>query len=776
MGSSADESNDNGGIDPSVGGLVWVRRRNGSWWPGRIVALDEISESCLASPKSGTPVKLLGRDDASVDWYNLEKSKRVKAFRCGEYDQCIEKAKASAANPNRKAVKYARREDAIIHALELESALQGRDHQYVYSKMNNLVGEQSSPAQVSPTISHSGEDDELINEESDSEDDSGSAQELSQSGISFEEPTHNGASKVQSGQGKRRKPSNDSEDDGTEAIKRMKGIEDLGMCVGSKRKLSGGGAVELVQHDCSPLYDSHTGNGMSNGSPVNGSKGYNSSLKGKRSQVANVHELKRKYRRRPLTKVLESTAMVSIPVACEELPSSNGSSLCELSDAKVSGMESNESRKGISMVVNNNSDSTGVSCETSLHVSENVCDASLTNNKTKENDISSISVLATEDTHDKLFDDPFVGEEKHSADLCPVDGALARQSSLSSQAEVVSLKNEGLNESGLTSLTAVLVDDLCRSWEKGTTWLLTGKRNMRKLSKNSIQDSGRYVGVDDVSNAYLAGTERLDGLQLGAVQKVDCDGTGGSETLNNCRLSEPFFEDVFWGWNRSSHQQPPMRGSRVETKVLHHGPVNPQRSLPFRQSSFTAHPKYQMSEHPVKSFCSDSQLYDVELEVKANHRPQNVSLVSLVSKIDGKAIVGHPLTVEVLDDGFCDRMMSDIKYDATHLAPSTVKKASYAVKRKFEVGRKSAKDMSQKPRSSRSKSSKVKKGGLMSKKIRKLSSLTGQRSEEERKPTFAKIKDPVITCIPLKLVFSRINEAINGLARPTHRALTLGNS
>ncbi|XLR23582.1 hypothetical protein S83_051482, partial [Arachis hypogaea] len=46
------------------------------------------------------------------DWYNLEKSKQVKAFCCGEYDECIEKAKASAANSNKKAVKYAHREDA----------------------------------------------------------------------------------------------------------------------------------------------------------------------------------------------------------------------------------------------------------------------------------------------------------------------------------------------------------------------------------------------------------------------------------------------------------------------------------------------------------------------------------------------------------------------------------------------------------------------------------------------------------------------------------------
>jgi hypothetical protein len=64
MGSS-EESNVNG-INASVGGLVWVRRRNGSWWPGRIMSLDELSDGCLVSPRSGTPVKLLGRDDASV--------------------------------------------------------------------------------------------------------------------------------------------------------------------------------------------------------------------------------------------------------------------------------------------------------------------------------------------------------------------------------------------------------------------------------------------------------------------------------------------------------------------------------------------------------------------------------------------------------------------------------------------------------------------------------------------------------------------------------------
>lgn len=63
---SEDDGNRANSIDPTVGGLVWVRRRNGSWWPGRILSLDEVSEGCLVSPRSGTPVKLLGREDASV--------------------------------------------------------------------------------------------------------------------------------------------------------------------------------------------------------------------------------------------------------------------------------------------------------------------------------------------------------------------------------------------------------------------------------------------------------------------------------------------------------------------------------------------------------------------------------------------------------------------------------------------------------------------------------------------------------------------------------------
>ncbi|CAH9099351.1 unnamed protein product [Cuscuta epithymum] len=140
MGSAEVES---GLIDCGVGSIVWVRRRNGSWWPGKILRADELSATHVISPRSGTPVKLLGREDASVDWYNLEKSKRVKAFRCGEFSDCIERAEASLGMPPKKREKYARREDAILHALELERQLVVKNHGNKSCSLNTKISKAS---------------------------------------------------------------------------------------------------------------------------------------------------------------------------------------------------------------------------------------------------------------------------------------------------------------------------------------------------------------------------------------------------------------------------------------------------------------------------------------------------------------------------------------------------------------------------------------------------------------------------------------------------------
>ncbi|KAF3669663.1 putative 60S ribosomal protein L28 [Capsicum annuum] len=797
-------------IDASVGGLVWVRRRNGSWWPGRILGSDELPQSCSVSPRSGTPVKLLGREDAKaamgqnerkihvvesgernevsecivqsfvaakwhqgqksfgarlssipiaessfkcswkinasssdskfLDWYNLEKSKRVKAFRCGEYDECIKKAKAAAANSSRKAVKYARREDAIIHALEIESARLGKDHPDFFSRIDKEDGEHHT-MEGSHTSSNPLEDGKELNEElTSSGNNSNSAQELSQSGVSFEAPNLIIASEEQPVCEARRRTPNDSEDDGTEGSKRMKGLDDLGM-----------GVVP--------------------------------SLKRKRSQVAHVHDfLKRKNRRRPLTKVLESTAMVSVPIMCEQLPSPTGSTLAGVSESKVFGLQSNESGKSFPTVLNNDTDSISVTHGNGkpLDAFGHTHDPSLVEHKQKEIEISSILGLSENSSSDRLFDVPLVAEEKQSAGLSPIVsctsqkaqggvGAQSSQGSQGSQAEAMSFGSEELNDSGSTSSGSDDYQCFSQRMEKGTSkWQLKRKRNSRHTRKIKKKDFGKYRDLKDDVNVYLAAIDH-DSFPLSPGRKV------ASYRLKSRPVTENQMDELR-GWSRNvSLREAHMKGPTADQII-------PQRLLPYRQSRFTVNPKYESSDFFLRHHIADSSLYDVNLEVKTSYRPQHVPYISLMSKLTGQPIIGHPLTVEVLDDGFCDKLLvsgsdcysSSYDLDEDRGENSSAFQGADIVyeSKPTSAGKITSKHRMVQPRSSPTKSPRTRKNGLFSKKIRKLSSLTGSHQQNRMKiPVVEKLKGPALACVPLKIVFSRINEALNNSIRPAHRSL-----
>ncbi|XP_010510070.1 PREDICTED: uncharacterized protein At1g51745 [Camelina sativa] len=650
MGSS-DERNSKA-IDASVGGLVWVRRRNGSWWPGRIMAHHEVPDGTIVSPKSGTPIKLLGRDDASVDWYNLEKSKRVKAFRCGEYDACIEIAKASVSTTSKKAVKYARREDAIAHALEIESAHLAKDNPECIEKA-------STSGQV-PRRCYSRKGNE----------DSGDVVETKvalQSNKSLKKTNKVKASKVQPLSAKRRRTPNDSEDDGTEGNKRMRGLEDIG----SKGKVQVGAVLEDKQEN-NFKSDTNINGSLTNESLSNGSsRDCSPSMKRNRSPVINANEYSiRRTRQRPLTKVFESTAMVSVPLTRDEL-------LVNSDCSPPPGLSEN---KASAVISNNNSDNNGVLCE-NVSASENDVDA--IHSKAKESEISNISLSANDDTSNVLFDVPLIGEENYSTGITtaaftcssPTKALVSgptRRVSQSSHNDVV--KNEESN--GLV--------------EKSTSkWQLKGKRNSRQMSKKQ----------EERRNAYAEANNNF---------------------LSRCSVSDQKLNGHF------------SFGTRALGK--------------------------------------NSEMYDVKIEeVKASYKPRNVPLISLRSKLNGEAIVGHPSTVEVLEDGSCDLIVS------SHLNPLGVPMVDDA-KPKPSSKKKAKKKKSHFPPY---KSSKSNKSLSLSIKTRCLSTLSGQKLTVscKKKVMIEKTKERVVACIPLKVAFSRINEALKGSTRQVHRALpSVGNT
>jgi hypothetical protein len=102
--------------------------------------------------------------------------------------------------------------------------------------------------------------------------------------------------------------------------------------------------------------------------------------------------------------------MVSVPVACDQLPNSCGSPL-QLSDGRVPEIEPNESKRSLSM------DYTGVSCDdrASADAPERATVASSINQKMKENVIPSTTELVENGSSKRLFDVRLVGEEKHSS-------------------------------------------------------------------------------------------------------------------------------------------------------------------------------------------------------------------------------------------------------------------------------------------------------------------------------------------------------------------------
>lgn len=140
--------------------------------------------------------------------------------------------------------------------------------------------------------------------------------------------------------------------------------------------------------------------------------------------------------------------------------------------------------------------------------------------------------------------------------------------------------------------------------------------------------------------------------------------------------------------------------------------------------------------------CLNSSLYDVCINVESTRKKcssGNAPVVSLMSKFSNTAIVGHAVSIEVMDD------CSTISLKA-QMAPS--KKRSRFRAKKSHLSKK--------------KSSKMKKS--MQQKIRKLSSITEDDKEidADMEPVMERLnKRSVLACVPLNLVFSRINEALS---------------
>ncbi|KAI4322051.1 hypothetical protein L6164_021774 [Bauhinia variegata] len=198
-------------------------------------------------------------------------------------------------------------------------------------------------------------------------------------------------------------------------------------------------------------------------------------------------------------------------------------------------------------------------------------------------------------------------------------------------------------------------------------------------------------------------------------------------------------------------------------------------------------------------------LVNVDLKVQASYQKKPVPIVSLMSKIDGKAIIGHPIQIETLRDGSSDGLLSavdDCSNDGIGVEGSSVlppawrtarRTANFRVPRPHGADADAAAEFSFLEQERKIELKKSNAGALSvhnsprptkgprkvslssSQKTRTLSSLSIERSVSKKslndstscygRDRLIKSGATTVACIPVKLVFSRLLERIN---RPAH--------
>ncbi|OMP03729.1 hypothetical protein CCACVL1_02286 [Corchorus capsularis] len=581
------------GSDEGVGSIVWVRRRNGSWWPGKILGPEELPASHLTSPRTGTPVKLLGREDASVDWYNLEKSKRVKAFRCGEFDDCIERAESSQGMPPKKREKYARREDAILHALELEKELlrkQGKSDRRTdaKSKLSGSAKRDSGGSDVS-----NGKPGNSKSVQSRSEDTSIKGEIVSSPGHLQKDQVGNQPSR---------------ENDHTEIIPRMRGLQDLGLTTASaKQKPLPSGAFDV---DDTPSPSSRVST-MGGTTHVNGGDRMGAVSRAKRSRCtylpAGSYDAL-DYKEIPPNQIEMSPSGF---VECDSYPFPshlNEDNTSEFPEDAESG----------------SSESTSSESE-----SESVSDSSETEADMDE-DATSLSG-ATERMDTRL-------------------GSFKRPDSLGGG----SVGHEESDESSLSGEMSHFYPNNHHSGNEAVSkWKLKGKRNVRNLGKRSM-DAAEIRGYDGpahviyheergafrrrpLGQSFRRNHDFNDDLDLAdwsardfGTQVVGFDDRGYSCTPRDSFRSRNSFNRNLIDWEGMPWENHASMKREWEDKLWHFDPI------------FAGHHRFGGRRR--------SMLLDVDLKVQANYQKEPVPIVSLMSKFDGKAIIGHPIQIEAVED------------------------------------------------------------------------------------------------------------------------------
>ncbi|KAL6841558.1 hypothetical protein ACP4OV_028701 [Aristida adscensionis] len=718
-GEEAAAAGEEGGAEVDVsaeGTLVWLRRPNGTWWPSIVISPRDVPAGCPAPPRcAATPIMLLGRRGGPtyVDWCNLARSKRVKPFRCGELDfeQRIAKVLALAAShksPKSYKGRYGRLEDAVLQALEIERARAlEADGKGGCSATPNMGNGGTTKASSSSTHAAAGDC----------------------STVTPPPPSPK----------RKRKTPNDSEDDAPKGFRRMRDLRDIG----SKTvpvDLPNAGTVSSLSCDLPSV------------TQVKRSKPSHTTPKRKHAAADQDHpcgSARKKDRSRPLSELCNGDMWNRFRANGQKADArSMGMGSCPSSSSGTSSLDApmdNGSSHRTSALKTDQATGTEFSCSTGL-LDENFPHG----NHFVETTLAARSIL--ESDHLQAYE-PFVSTKypawknnKQSIDFSETDKV---RTICSIDQEVSNRTRDALDHEHHKTRAV-------KHKTQGNEGVLSEKKPAkRSLNKPSLDCVGAVQ-------------------QQRSVRK--CGHEGSSQTMSNNSNCE--------------------NGS-VSSLVAFELP--PQALPPEENALDFERPR---ALKPVKTLQLNSKLYDVELSSQgSDNNGRRVPLVSLMSKWNRRPVVGYPVSVEVLDDAFCLPLSNTVEPLAISSADGLQKKGK---SEGLQCTVPSSRTSRAKPKSRRKTSVKeedklwqphtkiptlgkeedklwkphtkistllkeedklwrphTKKPVSSPRKMRRLSSFaSNQRDGDARKSVVGKFSGPAIACIPLRVVYSRIKEAL----------------
>ncbi|KAJ4846364.1 hypothetical protein Tsubulata_010968 [Turnera subulata] len=559
-----------GAPDGGAGAIVWVRRRNGSWWPGQIMEPHELADYNLTSPRTGTPVKLLGREDAK-------------------------RAESALGMPIKKREKYARREDAILHALELEKKLlrkQGNlgvtfDHPRSKSFRSRQRDVGSSSEGFGNNLKPgNGKSNQFAGVDAGARDENHKTMTL---------PNAKDVNQLM------------LEDDHYQAIPRMRGLQDFGLNTApAKRKFPSTAAFDGFAQQLGENHsqDPPTGASVERLSHANGVEQMVPSSRAKRSRLS----------------YLPTESSDSM----DDREHSMGQVKMSLSQFEDGDFHPHPSS------LNEENSSSGFMEDVESDSSESSSSESETDSSETEPDMEKELMACSESClHLPDAEDYALGQSEAPGEHGSLSSEESDRSAFSGDMSHL-YPNEAFLASGAVS-----------------KWQQKGKRNIRHLGKDSSTGTNglpygihhRRMGSTSGRGAYAVDDYDLDGNFVSAKMT----GLDNGNYLHTSRFSTKYSR--YYGmmdWEDVGHEDRPSFKGRWE-----------DRGDYFNQTLLS---RYNFDGR------TRSRLIDVDLKVQTSYPKERVPIVSLLSKLDGKAIIGHPIQIEALEDGSSETLIPKSDY------------------------------------------------------------------------------------------------------------------